>query len=1044
MDVRLEKERDYAPIGRRAAPVSESVAPAPLGRQPAAASSSTSSVHAAAHHHPHQQHHRRSNSNGSVPNPAPSGPHHQHQHQHQHQPHHQHQNGVPGSASVPQVSFSSGPQQVSFSHDPQPEEDDKESTSNISVCVRLRPMLSKEIAMGQMQCVNTIDKVVVVTDPGHDEDDVLRAKRVHEKRYAFDHVFPERMTNEQVFAQTTLGLIGPLMRGFNATVFAYGATGAGKTYTMLGDNEHPGVMVLTLRQLFREIDATADNFSYDLSMSYLEIYNENIRDLLIDSSDYLDLREDPQRGPIVAGITEVKASNVAEVMSLLQEGNLRRTQEPTKANETSSRSHAILQVTVSQRERTAGVSHLVRVGKLSLVDLAGSERASQTENRGMRMIEASNINKSLLALANCISSLSDKSKRGSYINFRDSKLTRILKDSLGGACKTVMIANVSPAAQQYEETHNTLKYANRAKDIKTTIRRNIRSVEYHISQYNQIIADLRQEILDLKGRLGGLNTSRGGSRAPSVDPYELADRAEAQRVRAQLTAYFDAHMQLRRAMTEVKEQNSANAVEMERLKLEIRVLEDDYEITRDELVGSQLLEAQEALRVIGRNTQANEEILAEMNAKIAVSKVMGRDLETLVPGDVNGEERREIIEMEYRIRVMEMESLELEAQASYERNQSALKDLLVQELHRRLDAKDRVIARLRARLDEANIAYTDDDSSSSSSSSGGEDEDNEVENEDLSVRSMSHHDALSPRYPFVPTPQDAQLQRQASPQPYPDQDQNHHQQPALHDRPLQQPPLGNLRTPSQQGNLPTGFFRPSQAPPIPASAPYPRAPLPPTVPAHRRSPRDPAFCFDTRSAPTSPVDGHPATGVLAGGQSATPPGFLPVVARSSSRENISRTAKDLSIMSVDSPTPAPKASLNLIADPLPAPTQQPPPASSSSSSHHPPSSHHHQHPHQQYSSVPQPVRANRAPASSGAPKAPTSFQLNGEGYNQTSPRDRQEQRGGRQAGAHPVTGQRRSNEEKDKHQPPPQSQGMGPAPFVPQLQIRRIDKSKRP
>jgi kinesin family protein 18/19 len=185
-------------------------------------------------------------------------------------------------------------------------------------------------------------------------------------------------------------------------------------------------------------------------------------------------------------------------------GNTRRTVEATGANATSSRSHAVMQITCEYSDKHAGVQGQVHVGKLSLIDLAGSERASRTNNRGMRMIEGANINKSLLALGNCINALHENhtSGKNNYVPYRDSKLTRLLKDSLGGNCQTVMIANLGPSIKHFEDTHNTLKYANRAKNIKTSAQRNILSVEYHVSQYTDIINRLKQEVLDLKSQLG--------------------------------------------------------------------------------------------------------------------------------------------------------------------------------------------------------------------------------------------------------------------------------------------------------------------------------------------------------------------------------------------------------------------------------------------------------------------------------------------------------------------------------------------------------------
>jgi hypothetical protein len=268
---------------------------------------------------------------------------------------------------------------------------------------------------------------------------------------------------------------------------------------MLGVEEDPGVMIRTMDELFRRVEEYRDSKIIDVTISYLEVYNETIRDLLTDTSIALELREDPERGMIVAGLSEHKPTDTAHLLQLLAKGNTHRSQSPTDANAQSSRSHAVLQIKIEQRDRTANISTDVRFAKLSLIDLAGSERASVTKNRGERLLEGANINRSLLALGNCINALGGKSKR--HIPYRDSKLTRLLKDSLGGNCFTVMIANISPSRLHYEDTHNTLKYANRAKEIRVKVEQNIMSVQYHISQYTQIIAQLREEIHELKEKL---------------------------------------------------------------------------------------------------------------------------------------------------------------------------------------------------------------------------------------------------------------------------------------------------------------------------------------------------------------------------------------------------------------------------------------------------------------------------------------------------------------------------------------------------------------
>jgi len=237
---------------------------------------------------------------------------------------------------------------------------------------------------------------------------------------------------------------------------------------MLGTQEEPGIMFRTLHDLFIEISKTSSDLMYQVSMSYLEIYNELIRDLLSPSNGFLELREDAKGGVQVAGISELVADTPEEVMYMLHKGNKERTQEPTKANKTSSRSHAVLQVNIKQRNKARKHQQEIRLGKLYMIDLAGSERAAQTQNTGKRMVEGAHINRSLLALGNCINALSEKGST-KYVNYRDSKLTRILKDSLGGNSKTVMIAHVSPASIHFEESRNTLVYADRAKYIRTKV-----------------------------------------------------------------------------------------------------------------------------------------------------------------------------------------------------------------------------------------------------------------------------------------------------------------------------------------------------------------------------------------------------------------------------------------------------------------------------------------------------------------------------------------------------------------------------------------------
>lgn len=284
---------------------------------------------------------------------------------------------------------------------------------------------------------------------------------------------------------------------------------------MLGSRATPGLMVLTLRHLYQTIERTSKekSRSYKVSLSYVEVYNENIRDLLSNSDEYLDLREDPIKGNCVAGVSEHVVTNTDDILELLTAGNKRRSQEPTAANRESSRSHAVLQIHVQGREtavngRGRGAAASLRAGKLCLIDLAGSERAANTKNSGIRLLEGANINRSLLALGNCITALVQG--KGSFVPYRDSKLTRLLKDSLGGNCKTVMISCISPAGASFEETCNTLKYANRAKNIKTQVVRNEETkVAVHISEYEHLISGLRSEVATLKSKLAATGATVG-------------------------------------------------------------------------------------------------------------------------------------------------------------------------------------------------------------------------------------------------------------------------------------------------------------------------------------------------------------------------------------------------------------------------------------------------------------------------------------------------------------------------------------------------------
>ncbi|GAA5995081.1 uncharacterized protein JCM10292_004526 [Rhodotorula paludigena] len=338
----------------------------------------------------------------------------------------------------------------------------------------------------------------------------LQGKKTKDIRFCFDRVFDEDCGQEEVYDGSAKELVGHVMDGFHSTVFAYGATGCGKTHTISGSPTQPGIVFLIMKDLFARIASRSDEIDFSLNVSYLEIYNETIKDLLAPESGVLQLRDNSDGTATPAGLSSKEPANAHDVVEWITLGNTNRSVNATEANATSSRSHAVLRVTVTQKPKAGGLTDTSTSACLSVIDLAGSERASVTKNRGERLNEGANINRSLLALGNCINALCDPRKRG-HVPYRDSKLTRLLKQSLGGNCKTVMIVCVSPSSAHYDETHNTLQYANRAKEIKTKAIRNVISVDRHVAQYCQQIMEQAQVIDRLRRELDEAKSAAASS-----------------------------------------------------------------------------------------------------------------------------------------------------------------------------------------------------------------------------------------------------------------------------------------------------------------------------------------------------------------------------------------------------------------------------------------------------------------------------------------------------------------------------------------------------
>lgn len=322
--------------------------------------------------------------------------------------------------------------------------------------------------------------------------------------FTFDRVFPTNTAQHDVFDYSIRGTVDDVLAGYNGTVFAYGQTGSGKTYTMMGadiaDDGSKGIIPRIVEQIFHSIMSSDGSIEFTVKVSYMEIYMEKIRDLLVPQNDNLPVHEDKARGVYVKGLHEFYVGSVEEVYQVLERGGAARMVAATNMNQESSRSHSIFVIEVAQKNVESGSA---KSGRLFLVDLAGSEKVGKTGASGQTLEEAKKINKSLTSLGMVINALSDG--KSSHIPYRDSKLTRILQESLGGNSRTTLIINCSPSGYNYDETVSTLRFGERAKTIKQKAKVNeelspaqlkalLKKSQGQLSTYEGYISSLENEI----------------------------------------------------------------------------------------------------------------------------------------------------------------------------------------------------------------------------------------------------------------------------------------------------------------------------------------------------------------------------------------------------------------------------------------------------------------------------------------------------------------------------------------------------------------------
>uniref|UniRef100_A0A8C0AWI9 Kinesin family member 11 n=1 Tax=Buteo japonicus TaxID=224669 RepID=A0A8C0AWI9_9AVES len=411
------------------------------------------------------------------------------------------------------------------------------------------------------------------------------ADKTSRKTYTFDMVFGAQAKQIDVYRSVVCPILDEVIMGYNCTVFAYGQTGTGKTFTMEGERspneeytweEDPlaGIIPRTLHQIFEKLSENGTEFSVKVSL--LEIYNEELFDLLNPTPDVgekLQMFDDPRnkRGVIIKGLEEITVHNKNEVYQILERGAAKRTTAATYMNAYSSRSHSVFSITIHMKETTVDGEELVKIGKLNLVDLAGSENIGRSGAVDRRAREAGNINQSLLTLGRVITALVE---RAPHIPYRESKLTRILQDSLGGRTKTSIIATVSPASINLEETLSTLEYAHRAKNIM-----NKPEVNQKLTK-KALIKEYTEEIERLKRDLAAAREKNGVY--ISLENYEaLSGKLTVQE--EQIAEYIDKISIMEEEVKRVTELFTVSKNELEQCKTDLQVKEKELEETQKDL-----------------------------------------------------------------------------------------------------------------------------------------------------------------------------------------------------------------------------------------------------------------------------------------------------------------------------------------------------------------------------------------------------------------------------------------------------------------------------
>ncbi|TFK56261.1 kinesin-like protein [Heliocybe sulcata] len=460
---------------------------------------------------------------------------------------------------------------------------DAGESGNIKVVVRCRPLNSRELGKGAKPLIRMQGNQTFLDPPeaGSTQAGSGRASERKTLAFAFDKSYwsachkdePGYASQQTLYEDLGTELLEHAFSGFNACIFAYGQTGSGKSYSMMGYGADKGIIPLTCCELFNRVEqrkAADANINFQVEVSYIEIYNEKVRDLLNPkNSGNLRVREHPSLGPYVEDLSKLVVSSFDEMMTLMDEGNKARTVAATNMNETSSRSHAVFTLLLTMKRHDVDTNlDTEKVSRINLVDLAGSERANSTGATGQRLKEGANINKSLTTLGKVISALAvasqadtKKKKKGAeeFVPYRDSVLTWLLKDSLGGNSKTAMIAAISPA--DYDETLSTLRYADQAKKIRN-------KAVINEDPNAKMVRELKEELEMLRARVSG------SSAEETYDPkipaekqkvtYQAKDGTLKTVTKAELQEHLEQSEKLMQSLNETWEEKMIKTQEVQK------------------------------------------------------------------------------------------------------------------------------------------------------------------------------------------------------------------------------------------------------------------------------------------------------------------------------------------------------------------------------------------------------------------------------------------------------------------------------------------------